>query len=151
MNITAFFIHRPVTTVLCMVGLLFFGLLSYGLLPVAALPTVDYPTLQVSASLPGASPDTMANSVALPLEKEFSTIAGLETMTSTSSMGSTQISLQFTLNRDIDAAAQDVQAAISLAQRRLPSNMTSTPSFRKVNPADQPIFYIALTSETLPL
>ncbi|MEO5329576.1 MAG: efflux RND transporter permease subunit [Magnetococcus sp. THC-1_WYH] len=151
MNITAFFVHRPVTTVLTMAGLLLFGLLSYQQLPVAALPTVDYPTLQVSASLTGASPDTMANSVALPLEKEFSTIAGVETMTSTSSLGSTQISLQFTLDRDIDAAAQDVQAAISSAQRRLPNTMNTPPSFRKVNPAEQPIFYLALTSETLPL
>ncbi|MBF0174245.1 MAG: efflux RND transporter permease subunit [Magnetococcales bacterium] len=151
MNITSFFVHHPVTTVLAMVGLLLLGILSYHLLPVAALPTVDYPTLQVSASLTGASPDTMANSVALPLEKEFSTIAGLETMSSTSSQGSTQISLQFTLDRDIDAAAQDVQSAISSAQRRLPNNMTSSPSYRKVNPAEQPIFYIALTSETLPL
>ncbi|MBF0110436.1 MAG: efflux RND transporter permease subunit [Magnetococcales bacterium] len=151
MNIPAFFVHRPVTTVLTMTGLLLLGLLSYHLLPVAALPSVDYPTLQVSASLTGASPDTMANSVALPLEKEFSTIAGLETMTSTSSLGSTQISLQFTLDRDIDAAAQDVQAAISSAQRRLPNNMTSSPSYRKVNPADLPIFYLALTSATLPL
>ncbi|MBF0613636.1 MAG: efflux RND transporter permease subunit [Magnetococcales bacterium] len=151
MNITGFFVHRPVTTVLTMLGLFLFGLLAYRQLPVSALPTVDYPTLQVSATLTGASPETMANSVALPLEKEFSTIAGLESMTSTSGLGTTQISLQFTLEKDIDAVAQDVQAAISAAQRRLPNNMTTPPYYRKVNPADLPIFYLALTSETLPL
>ncbi|MEO5330722.1 MAG: efflux RND transporter permease subunit [Magnetococcus sp. YQC-5] len=151
MNITSFFVHRPVTTVLVMAGLFFFGILGYSQLPVSALPTVDYPTLQVSAALTGAAPETMANSVALPLEKEFSTIAGLESMTSTSGLGTTQISLQFVLDRDIDAVAQDVQAAISSAQRRLPNNMTTPPSYRKVNPADMPIFYLALTSATLPL
>ncbi|MBF0272925.1 MAG: efflux RND transporter permease subunit [Magnetococcales bacterium] len=151
MNITGFFVHRPVTTVLTMLGLFLFGILSYQQLPVSALPTVDYPTLQVSATLTGASPDTMANSVALPLEKEFSTIAGLDSMTSSSGLGTTQISLQFALDRDIDAVAQDVQAAISSAQRRLPNNMTIPPYYRKVNPADLPIFYLALTSETLPL
>ncbi|MEO5345288.1 MAG: efflux RND transporter permease subunit [Magnetococcus sp. YQC-9] len=151
MNITGFFVHRPVTTVLTMAGLFLFGLLGYRQLPVSALPTVDYPTLQVSAALTGASPETMANSVALPLEKEFSTIAGLESMTSSSSLGLTQISLQFTLDRDIDSVAQDVQAAISSAQRRLPNNLTTPPYYRKVNPADLPIFYLALTSATLPL
>ncbi|MBF0341122.1 MAG: efflux RND transporter permease subunit [Magnetococcales bacterium] len=151
MNITGFFVHRPVTTVLTMAGLFLFGIIAYRQLPVSALPTVDYPTLQVAASLTGASPDTMANSVALPLEKEFSSIAGLDSMTSTSSLGATQISLQFTLDRDIDSVAQDVQAAISAAQRRLPNNLTTPPYYRKVNPADLPIFYLALTSETLPL
>ncbi|MEO5376551.1 MAG: efflux RND transporter permease subunit [Magnetococcus sp. DMHC-6] len=151
MNITAFFVHRPVTTVLTMVALFLFGVLSYRLLPVAALPTVDYPTLQISATLTGAAPSTMANSVALPLEKEFSTIAGVESMTSTSGLGTTQISLQFNLDREIDAAAQDVQAALSSAQRRLPNNMTIPPFYRKVNPAEMPIFYLALTSEILPL
>ncbi|GAB0057362.1 Multidrug resistance protein MdtB [Candidatus Magnetaquicoccaceae bacterium FCR-1] len=151
MNITGFFVHRPVTTVLTMAGLFLFGILGYQQLPVSALPTVDYPTLQVSAALTGASPETMANSVALPLEKEFSTIAGLESMTSSSGLGSTQISLQFALDRDIDSVAQDVQAAISSAQRRLPNNLTTPPYYRKVNPADLPIFYLALTSETLPL
>ncbi|MBF0164292.1 MAG: efflux RND transporter permease subunit [Magnetococcales bacterium] len=151
MNITGFFVHRPVMTVLTMAGLFLFGILGYRQLPVSALPTVDYPTLQVSAALTGASPETMANSVALPLEKEFSTIAGLDSMTSSSGLGTTQISLQFTLDRDIDSVAQDVQAAISSAQRRLPNNLTTPPYYRKVNPADLPIFYLALTSETLPL
>ncbi|MBF0126547.1 MAG: efflux RND transporter permease subunit [Magnetococcales bacterium] len=151
MNVTSFFVHRPVTTVLTMAGLFLMGLFSYRSMPVSALPAVDYPTLQISATLTGASPDTMANSVALPLEKEFSTIAGLDSMSSTSGSGTTQISLQFNLDRDIDAAAQDVQAAISSAQRRLPGNMTTPPFYRKVNPADLPIFYLALTSETLPL
>ncbi|MBF0417903.1 MAG: efflux RND transporter permease subunit, partial [Magnetococcales bacterium] len=129
MNITGFFVHRPVTTVLTMAGLFLFGILSYRQLPVSALPTVDYPTLQVSAALTGAAPETMANSVALPLEKEFSTIAGLESMTSSSGLGTTQISLQFALDRDIDSVAQDVQAAISSAQRRLPSNLTTPPYY----------------------
>ncbi|MBF0294204.1 MAG: efflux RND transporter permease subunit [Magnetococcales bacterium] len=151
MNITAFFVHRPVTTVLTMAGLFFMGVLAFRGMPVSALPAVDYPTLQVSASLTGASPETMANSVALPLEKEFSTIAGMESISSTSGLGTTQISLQFTLERDIDAAAQDVQAAISAAQRRLPANMTTPPYYRKVNPADLPVFYLALTSESRPL
>ncbi|MBF0423352.1 MAG: efflux RND transporter permease subunit [Magnetococcales bacterium] len=151
MNITSFFVHRPVMTALLMAGLMLFGMMSYRLLPVAALPTVDYPTLQVSAFLTGASPETMATSVALPLEKVFSTIAGLETMTSTSMMGSSQISLQFTLDRTIDAAALDVQAAISIALPQLPDTMTSPPSYRKVNPSDLPVFYISLISDTLPL
>ncbi|MBF0438252.1 MAG: efflux RND transporter permease subunit, partial [Magnetococcales bacterium] len=151
MNITGFFVYRPVATVLTMAGLLFFGMIGYHLLPVSALPTVDFPSLQVTAALSGASPETMANSVALPLEKAFSTIAGVESMTSTSGLGTTQISLQFALDRDIDAAAQDVQSAISSAQRWLPANMTNPPSYRKVNPADLPVFYLALTSEVLPL
>ncbi|MBN2430683.1 MAG: efflux RND transporter permease subunit [Acidobacteria bacterium] len=151
MNIPSLFIHRPVTTVLFMLGILLFGVMAYITLPVSDLPNVDYPTIQVSASLPGASPETMAASVALPLERQFSTIAGIDNMTSTSGIGATQITLQFSLERDLDAAAQDVQSAIAQAQRRLPRDMPNPPSFRKVNPADQPILYIAMTSDTLPL
>jgi HAE1 family hydrophobic/amphiphilic exporter-1 len=134
-----------------MVGVLIFGLMSYQQLPVSDLPNVDYPTLQVTANLPGASPETMASSVATPLEQQFSSIAGLSSMNSTSSLGSAQITLQFDLNRDIDGAAQDVQSAISKAARQLPTNMPNPPSFRKVNPADQPVLYISLNSSILPL
>ncbi len=151
MNLTKLFIDKPVMTTLVMVGILLFGLLGYRELPVSDLPNVDFPTIQVSASLPGANPDTMASSVATPLEQQFSTIAGLDSMTSTSSLGSTSVTLQFNLSRNIDAAAQDVQAAISTALRKLPDDMPTPPSLRKVNPADQPIIYLALTSDTLPL
>ena len=151
MNISELFIRRPVMTGLVMIGILMFGIMSYRLLPVAALPNVDFPTIQVSAELPGASPETMASAVATPLEKQFSTIAGVDSITSTSALGTTQITLQFSLDRNIDAAAQDVQAAISLSQKQLPPTMTSPPSYRKVNPADAAIFYLALTSPTLPL
>jgi len=150
MNFTGHFIRRPVMTTLVMAGILIFGLVAYRRLPVSDLPAVDYPTISVSASLPGASPETMAASVATPLEKQFSTIPGIETMTSTSSQGSTQIALQFVLSRDIDAAAQDVQAAISQAQRQLPRDVLP-PSFRKVDPSSQPILYFALRTTTLPL
>nr|MBC8362446.1 efflux RND transporter permease subunit [Candidatus Desulfatibia profunda] len=145
------FIQRPVMTTLVMLGGLLFGIMGYRLLPVSDLPNVDFPTIQVTASLPGASPETMASAVATPLEKQFSTIAGLDSMTSSSRLGSTQIVLQFNLSRNIDAAAQDVQAAISVAQGNLPNDMTDPPSFQKVNPADKPIIYFALTSPTLPL
>ena len=138
-------------TVLVMAGILIFGILGYRWLPVAALPNVDFPTIQVSASLPGASPETVAAAVATPLEKQFSTIPGLDSMSSVSGQGVARITLQFTLDRNIDAAAQDVQSAISAAQRRLPPEMPSPPSFRKVNPAARAIFYLALTSDTLPL
>ncbi|OPY13868.1 MAG: Multidrug resistance protein MdtB [Syntrophus sp. PtaB.Bin001] len=151
MNLSGLFIRRPVMTMLCMISIVLAGLVGYHLLPVSDLPSVDFPTISVSASLPGANPDTMAATVATPLEKEFTTIAGVDSMTSTSSQGSTQITLQFDLNRDIDAAAQDVQSAISRAIRNLPKDMPSPPSFRKVNPADQPILYLALTSPTLPM
>jgi hydrophobic/amphiphilic exporter-1 (mainly G- bacteria), HAE1 family len=151
MNLPALCIKRPVMTTLVMSAFVIFGLFAYRLLPVAALPTVDFPTIVVSASLPGASPQTMATSVATPLERQFSTIAGITEMTSSSDLGSTQVTLQFDLDRDIDAAAQDVQAAISVAQRRLPDEMTTPPSYRKVNPADQPILFLALTSAVLPL
>ncbi len=144
-------IRRPVMTTLMMVALLIFGIIGYRSLPVSELPAVDFPTISVTASLPGASPETMAAAVATPLEGQFSTIAGLDSMTSTSAQGATTITLQFALDRNIDAAAQDVQSAISAAQRKLPPNMPAPPSFRKVNPADSPIFYIAMSSPTLPL
>ena len=145
------FIRRPVMTVLTMLTILLFGLIGYKQLPVSDLPNVDYPTINVSASLPGANPDTMAASVATVLEKEFSRIAGIDSMTSVSTAGRTQITLQFALERDIDSAAQDVQSALSSAAGRLPDNMPSPPTFRKVNPSDLPILYISLASPTLPL
>jgi hydrophobic/amphiphilic exporter-1 (mainly G- bacteria), HAE1 family len=151
MNLSAPFIHRPIATTLMMATLLIFGAMAYRLLPVNNLPNVDFPTIQVTANLPGASPDTMAASVATPLEKEFSTIAGIDTMSSTSQQGVAQITLQFSLDRNLDAAAQDVQAAIARVARQLPADMPAPPSYRKVNPADQPILYIGLTSPTLPL
>ncbi len=149
MHFTDFFIRRAITTTLVMSGILIFGLLSYFTLPVSNLPTVEYPTIQVSASLPGANPDVMASSVATPLEAEFSNIAGINSMSSSSSMGSTSITLQFDLSRNIDAAAQDVQAAISRAEGSLPTNMPAPPSYAKVNPAESPIMYIAVSSETM--
>ncbi|MBE9087530.1 MULTISPECIES: efflux RND transporter permease subunit [unclassified Tolypothrix] len=151
MNISALFIRRPIMTTLVMLAIMVFGLMSYQLLPVSDLPTVDFPTIQVSASLPGASPETVASSVATPLEQQFSSIAGLDSMNSTSSLGSAQITLQFNLSRDIDSAAQDVQSAIAKAARQLPSSMPNPPSYRKVNPADSPILYVALSSSALPL
>jgi HAE1 family hydrophobic/amphiphilic exporter-1 len=151
MNISAPFIRRPVATILVMLTILLFGVLAYDQLPVSALPNVDFPTILVSAGLPGASPETMASSVATPLEREFSTIDGVDSMTSSSTLGNTQITLQFDLDRDLDAAAQDVQSAIARAARTLPSDMPSPPYYRKVNPAEQPIVYLALSSETLPL
>ena len=151
MNIAGIFIRRPIMTTLVMVAILLFGMLGYRSLPVNDLPNVDFPTMQVSASLPGANPDTIASAVATPLEKQFSTIAGLDSMTSTSGVGATNITLQFDLNRNIDGAAQDVQGAISSASPQLPPNMPSPPTARKVNPADQPIYFIAVGSPTLPL
>jgi HAE1 family hydrophobic/amphiphilic exporter-1 len=151
MSISELFIRRPVMTTLVMLGILLFGVISYRALPVSDLPSVDYPTLQVTANLPGASPETMASAVATPLEKQFSTIAGVDSMSSVSSLGSCRITIQFTLERDIDAAAQDVQSAISKALRQLPNEMPSPPTYNKVNPADQPILYLALTSDSLPL
>jgi HAE1 family hydrophobic/amphiphilic exporter-1 len=151
MNFAELFIKRPITTTLIMLGIAVFGLMSYRLLPVSDLPTVDFPTIQVQASLPGASPETMASAVALPLEKQFATIAGLDAVNSTSSMGSTNITLQFNLSRDIDAAAQDVQAMIARAGRQLPPQMPSPPSYQKVNPGDQPVVFLSLRSATLPL
>ena len=150
MNFTALFIRRPVMTTLVMAGILVFGLAAYRRLPVSDLPTIDYPTISVSASLPGASPETMASSVATPLEKQFSTIAGLDALTSTSGQGSTSLTLQFSLDRDIDDAAADVQAAIAQTIRQLPQNMVP-PSYSKVDPSSSPILYYALTSSSLPL
>ena len=151
MNFCEAFVRRPVMTVLVMAGILIFGLAAYRLLPVSTLPNVDFPTIQVSADLPGASPETMAASVATVLEKQFSTIAGIEEMTSVSGQGVTRITIQFALERDIDAAAQDVNSAIASAVRQLPATMPAPPSFRKVNPGDSPIYYLALTSDTVPL
>ncbi len=151
MNISGLFIRRPVTTTLVMLGILMFGIMAYKSLPVSDLPTVDFPTITVSANLPGASAETMASGVATPLEKNFSTIAGLDSMSSTSTLGRTQITLQFSLSRNIDAAAQDVQSMIARSARDLPQNMPSPPSYRKVNPANNSILLLALTSETLPL
>ena len=147
----ALFIRRPVLTTLLMAAVLIFGVMAYGRLPVSDLPNVDFPTIQVSASLPGASPETMASAVATPLERQFTTIAGIDSMTSTSALGVTQITIQFTLSRDIDAAAQDVQSAITKAAPLLPPGLPTPPSFQKVNPADQPVLYMALSSPTLPL
>jgi HAE1 family hydrophobic/amphiphilic exporter-1 len=149
-NFSALFIQRPVATTLVMIGILCFGAIGYTLLPVSDIPNVDYPTISVNASLPGASPETMASSVATPLEKQFSTIPGVDVMTSSSSQGSTSITLQFTLDRDIDDAAQDVNAAIAQVQRRLPTGI-NPPSYQKVNPADSPILFMTLTSKLMPL
>ncbi|MEJ2070560.1 MAG: efflux RND transporter permease subunit [Syntrophobacterales bacterium] len=151
MNIASPFIRRPIMTTLVMAAILLFGIIAYRHLPVSHLPNVDFPTILVSASLPGATPETMASAVATPLEREFSTIAGLDSMNSTNALGVSQITLQFALSRNLDAAAQDVQAAISKASGNLPQDMPSPPTFRKVNPADMPILYVALTSATLPL
>ncbi len=150
MNFSELFIRRPIMTALVMITIAVFGAGAYRALPISDLPTVDYPTVSVSASLPGASPQTMASAVATPLEKRFSTIAGIDNMTSTSSLGSTNVTIQFSLDRDVDAAAQDVQAAIAQAQRTLPRDVQS-PSYRKANPADAPILYFALTSSTTSL
>ncbi len=151
MNLSSLFITRPVTTTLLMAGILVFGTLAYQELPVADLPSVDFPTIRVQAGLPGASPETVASSVALPLEKQFSTIAGLTSMNSTSTQGGTDITLQFDLSKNIDAAAQDVQSMIGRASRQLPPEMPAPPSYQKVNPADQAIFFIVMRSSTLPL
>jgi HAE1 family hydrophobic/amphiphilic exporter-1 len=150
MDVTTLFIRRPVMTTLVMVAILFFGIIAYRGLPVSDLPNVDYPTITVSASLPGASPETMAATVATPLERQFSTIAGIDNMTSTSSLGQTQIVIQFSLDRNIDAGAQDVQAAITQTQRTLPQGMLP-PSYQKTNPASAPILTLALTSDAVPL
>jgi HAE1 family hydrophobic/amphiphilic exporter-1 len=150
MNVSRIFIERPVMAALVTFSILLFGILGYRALPVAALPSVDYPTISVTAALPGANPETMASSVATPLEKQFSTIAGIQSMSSTNSQGATSITIQFALDRTIDAAAQDVQAAISKAAGQLPTTMPRPPSYQKTNPADQPVLYLSLTSDTLP-
>ncbi|HLK51474.1 MAG TPA: efflux RND transporter permease subunit [Bryobacteraceae bacterium] len=151
MNITELFIRRPVMTTLIMLGIVLFGVIAYRALPVSDLPNVDFPTLQVNASLPGADPETMASAVATPLERQFSTIAGLDNMSSTSALGNTSITLQFALDRSLDGAAQDVQTAITRAQSQMPPGMPTPPTFQKVNPADSPIMYLELYSATLPL
>jgi len=151
MNISEPFIRRPVMTTLVMLSILFVGMAGYRLLPVSDLPNVDFPNIVVTANVPGASPETMASAVATPLEKQFSTIAGIDSMTSVNAQGLSQINIQFNLSRNIDAAAQDVNSAIAGALKQLPQNMPSPPSYRKVNPADQPVLYLALSSPTLPL
>src|SRR5689334_14116004 len=149
MNISEPFIRRPIATTLLTAAVALAGAVAFRLLPVSPLPNVDFPTISVSAGLPGASPETMAASVATPLERQFGRIAGVTEMTSSSGLGSSSITLQFDLSRDIDAAARDVQAAINAARGNLPSNLPGNPTYRKVNPADSPIFLIALTSDTL--
>jgi len=151
MNLSGPFIRLPVMTTLVMLGILFFGVTGYRSLPVSDLPNVDFPTIQVSAGLPGADPNTMASSVATPMEKQFSTIAGITSISSSSTLGNTQITLQFDLSRNIDGAAQDVQAAIAASLRQLPPGMPSPPTYQKVNPASQPVLYLSLSSDTLPL
>jgi multidrug efflux pump subunit AcrB len=151
MNISELFIRRPIATSLLMAALALVGIVAFPLLPVAPLPQVDFPTIQVQAQLAGASPDTMASTVAAPLERQFGQISGVTQLTSTSVLGSTAITLQFDLNRNVDAAAQDVQAAITAAGRQLPTTLTSPPTYRKVNPADAPILILAAHSDTLPL
>jgi hydrophobe/amphiphile efflux-1 (HAE1) family protein len=150
-NLSAPFIRRPIGTSLMMLGIAVVGMAAYPLLPVAPLPTIDFPTIQVSASLPGASPEVMASAVATPLEKQLGIIPGVTQLTSSSSLGNTQITVQFDLNREIDAAAQDVQSAISAASGQLPKNLPSPPSYRKVNPADPPILILSVRSDALPI
>ncbi|MDB5572732.1 MAG: acriflavine resistance protein, partial [Hyphomicrobiales bacterium] len=151
MSLPELCIRRPVMTTLLMMSFIVFGLFGYSKLPVAALPRVDFPTINVSANLPGANPETMASSVAAPLERAFATIPGISQMTSRSSNGQTNITLQFDLDRNIDSAALDVQSQISATLRRLPPELPAPPSFRKVNPADAPIIFMVLKSATMPL
>ena len=151
MNISEICIRRPVLTTLMIASLIVFGAFAYRLLPVAALPAVDFPTIQITATLPGASPETMAASVASPIERQLSTISGISSMTSSSSLGNSQITVQFDLGRNIDGASLDVQTALAVAQRRLPVEMTTPPFFRKVNPGDFPVLYVSMRSDTLPL
>jgi HAE1 family hydrophobic/amphiphilic exporter-1 len=150
-NLSEIFVRRPVMTVLVMFGILIFGIVGFRLLPVSQLPNIDYPTIQVTAELPGAAPETMASAVATVLEKQFSTIAGIDSMNSISGQGTTSVTIQFNLDRDIDAAAQDVNSALAATVRLLPPAMPTPPSFRKVNPADFPVFFLALTSDTAPI
>jgi hydrophobic/amphiphilic exporter-1 (mainly G- bacteria), HAE1 family len=145
-SISAPFVRYPIATSLLMVGVLFVGIVAYPNLPVAPLPQVDFPTIQISALLPGASPDTMASSVAQPLETQFAQIPGVAEMTSTSSLGSTAITIQFDLGRNIDGASSDIQSAINAASGQLPKNLPTPPTYRKVNPADSPILLLAATS-----
>src|SRR5579872_3923193 len=148
MSLSSPFIYRPVGTTLLTIAVTLVGGLGYIFLPVSPLPQIDFPTISVSAALPGASPETMASAVATPLERQFGRIAGITEMTSASSLGSTSITMQFDLDRDINAAARDVQAAINAARGQLPTNLPNNPSYRKVNPADAPIMLLALTSDT---
>src|SRR5471032_622267 len=150
-HVSAECIRRPIATSLLMVAIALFGVIAYRSLPVSYLPSVDFPTLSVGGALPGSDPETMASSVASPLERQFTSIAGLDAMTSSSALGTTSITLQFALDRDIDGATVDVQTAIAEAMSLLPSGMPSPPSFRKVNPADQAIFILGLSSDTRPL
>src|SRR6476469_5072316 len=147
MNISAPFIRRPIGTSLLAAALLMAGALAFNFLPVAPLPQVEFPVISVGAGLPGASPETMASAVATPLERQFGRIAGVNQMTSTSQLGSTGITLQFDLNRNIDAAARDVQAAINAARSQLPANLPGNPTYRKVNPADAPVMILSITSD----
>src|SRR3972149_6628622 len=151
MNISELCIRRPVLTTLMAASLIVFGIFGYRLLPVAALPAVDFPTIQITATLPGASPETMAASVASPIERQLSTIAGISSMNSSSALGVSQITVQFDLGRDIDGASPDPQTALAVAQRRLPVEMTAPPFFRKVNPGDFPVVFISMRSATVPL
>jgi HAE1 family hydrophobic/amphiphilic exporter-1 len=151
MTVSGLFIRRPIATTLVMLAILVFGIFAYRLLPVSDLPNVDYPTIQVNANLPGASPETMASAVATPLEKEFSTIAGIDSMNSTNSLGSTNVTITFSLSKNLDAAAQDVQSAISKIASRLPADMANPPTYRKVNPADQSVLLLAIHSPTMRL
>jgi multidrug efflux pump subunit AcrB len=151
LSVSSPFIKRPVGTSLLTIGLLLSGILAFQMLPVAPLPQVEFPVIQVGASLPGGSPETMASAVATPLERQFGRIAGINQMTSTSQIGSTSIVLQFDLNRNIDAAGRDVQAAINAARSNLPSYLPGNPSYRKSNPADAPVLIVALTSDTYTL
>ena len=148
MSISEPFIRRPIATTLLTIAIALAGAVAFRLLPVSPLPQVDFPTISVGAGLPGASPETMASAVATPLERQFGRIAGVTEMTSSSTLGQTGITLQFDLNRNIDAAARDVQAAINAARGYLPANLPNNPTYRKVNPADAPILIIALTSKT---
>jgi hypothetical protein len=150
MSITDLFIRRPVTA-LVMIGIVLFGIAGYRALPVSDLPNVDFPTIQVNASLPGASPETMATAVATPLERQFATVAGIDTITSNSGVGSTGITIQFTLDRSIDGAAADVQSAIAAVLRLLPPGMPSPPTMRKVNPGEMPVILLGLSGPTMQL
>src|SRR3954453_23837801 len=151
MSLSAPFIHRPIATSLLMLGILVFGIAAFNLLPVAGLPRVDFPTVVVSASYPGASPSTMASSVATPLEQKFAAITGLAEMSSTSGVGNTTITMQFDLDRNIDSAAQDVQQAIQAATGLLPRDMPNPPTYRKTNPADRPVLIYAVHSDGIPI
>ena len=151
MNFSEVFIRRPIATSLLMAALALVGIVAFPLLPVAPLPQVDFPTIQISASLPGASPETMGATVATPLERQFGQIAGISQMTSVSSIGTTAITLQFNLDRNIDSAGQDVQAAITAAAAQLPKTLSTPPTYKKVNPSDSPILILAAHSDTMPL